>query len=105
MEADQLKWSYRGMRAVLLARFGRLTLRNFLRNNLTMEMSIMVAAVRELPITGYALAVDGRMKTEFKTRDDARIGAQELKRRFPMLRINIYDAETRTKEEIEVAQS
>jgi len=60
----------------------------------------MVAATHELPATGYALEVDGRMKTEFKTRDGARIGAQELKRRFPMLRIKIYDAETKTKEEI-----
>ena len=63
----------------------------------------MVAAVRELPIMGYALEVDGRMKTEFKTREGARIGAQELKRRFPMLRIKIYDAETRTKEEIQIS--
>jgi hypothetical protein len=68
-------------------------------------MSIMVAAVRELPATGYALEVDGRMKTEFKTKDGARIGAQELKRRFPMLRIKIYDAETRTKEEIQISSS
>jgi hypothetical protein len=66
-------------------------------------MSIMVAAVRELPTMGYVLEVDGRMKTEFKTREGARIGAQELKRRFPMLRIKIYDAETRTKEEIQIS--
>lgn len=65
----------------------------------------MVEAVHELPTTGYALEVDGRMKTEFKTKDGARIGAQELKRRFPMLRIEIYDTETRTKEEIEISQS
>ena len=65
-----------------------------------MEMRKVVAATRELPATGYALEVDGRMKTEFKTKDGARIGAQELKRRIPTLRIKIYDAETRTKEEI-----
>lgn len=66
-------------------------------------MCKMVAAAREpptTPTTGYALEVDGRIKTEFQTKDGARIGAQELKRRFPMLRIKIYDAETRTKEEI-----
>jgi hypothetical protein len=65
-------------------------------------MSKMVEAARELPTTGYALEVDGRMKTEFKTKDGARTGGQELKRRFPMLRIKIYDAATRTKEEIHV---
>jgi len=60
----------------------------------------MIEPARELPTTGYTLEVDGRMKTEFKTEDGARIGAHELKRRFPMLRIKIYDAETQTKEEI-----
>ncbi len=65
----------------------------------------MVAAVRELPAAGYTLEVDGRMKTEFKTKDGARMGAQELKRRFPMLRVKIYDAVTRTKEEIEISRS
>jgi hypothetical protein len=42
----------------------------------------MIEAARELPTTGYALEVDGRMKTEFKTKDGARIGAQELKGAF-----------------------
>jgi hypothetical protein len=60
----------------------------------------MVAAARELPASGYALEVDGRLKAEFSTRDGARAGAQELKKRFPMLRIRIYDAQTRTREEI-----
>ena len=52
----------------------------------------MVAASRELPATGYALEVDGRLKTEFATRDGARAGGEELKKRFPMLQIRIYDA-------------
>ncbi len=52
----------------------------------------MVAAARELPTSGYALEVDGRLKTEFTTRDGAKAGAEELKKRFPMLRVRIYDA-------------
>lgn len=60
----------------------------------------MVAAARELPASGYALEVDGRLKAEFATKDGAKTGAEELKRRFPMLRIRIYDAETKTREEI-----
>lgn len=60
----------------------------------------MVAAAGELPASGYALEVDGRLKAEFATRDGAKSGAQELKKRFPMLRIRIYDAETKTREEI-----
>ncbi len=60
----------------------------------------MVIAARELPDQGYALEVDGRMKAEFATRDGARAGGRELKRRFPMLRVRIYDAQSKTREEI-----
>jgi hypothetical protein len=60
----------------------------------------MVAATRELPTSGYALEVDGRLKAEFTTRDGARAGGEELKKRFPMLQIRIYDAQTHAREEI-----
>jgi hypothetical protein len=60
----------------------------------------MVAATRELPASGYALEVDGRLKAEFATRDGARAGGEELKKRFPMLQIRIYDAQTNVREEI-----
>jgi len=60
----------------------------------------MVAAHRELPASGYALEVDGRFKAEFETRDGARAGGEELKKRFPMLQIRIYDAQTHAREEI-----
>jgi len=56
----------------------------------------MAAVVRELPTTGYALEVDGRLKTEFATKEGARTGAEELKKRFPMLRVKVYDVETKT---------
>lgn len=62
----------------------------------------MVAAARELPASGYALEVDGRIKAEFETRDGAKMGAKELKKRFPMLRIRIFDAQTKTREDVEL---
>jgi len=65
----------------------------------------MVAAARELPTSGYALEVDGRLKAEFATRDGARTGAEELKKRFPMLRVKIYDAQTRTREEVSLPRT
>ena len=61
----------------------------------------MVAVAHGLPNTGYALEVDGRLKTEFETKEGAWTGAQELKKRFPMLRVKIYDAETKTTEEFQ----
>ena len=65
----------------------------------------MVAAARELPASGYALEVDGRLKAEFATRDGAKTGAEQLKKRFPMLRVRIYDAQTGTREEIQVPRA
>ena len=60
----------------------------------------MVGTAHELPGSGYALEIDGRMKAEFATRDGAKAGGEELKKRFPMLRVRIYDAQTKTREEI-----
>lgn len=60
----------------------------------------MVAATDELPASGCALEVDGRLKAEFATRDGARAGGEELKKRFPMLQIRIYDTQTNAREEI-----
>jgi hypothetical protein len=51
----------------------------------------------ELPKSGFALEIDGRLKTEFSTKEGAEHGAIELKRRFPMLQIRIYDAGTPVK--------
>jgi len=64
----------------------------------------MVAASRECPPSGYALEVDGRLKAEFATKDGARTGAEELKKRFPMLQIRIYDAQTLTREDVDLAR-
>ena len=62
----------------------------------------MVAAARDLPASGYALEVDGQLKAEFTTRDGAKTGAEELKKRFRMLKIRIYDAQTKTREDVEL---
>jgi len=56
----------------------------------------------ERPNAGYALEVDGRIKTEFQTKEGAKKGAIELKSRFPTLQIKIYDASSKTREIVEV---
>jgi hypothetical protein len=35
------------------------------------------------------------MKAQFKTREGAQKSAEDLKRRFPMLQIKVYDAEAK----------
>jgi hypothetical protein len=54
----------------------------------------------ELPKNGFALEIDGRLKTEFSTKEGAEQGAIELKRRFPMLQIRIYDAASQSRHDL-----
>jgi hypothetical protein len=54
----------------------------------------------ELPKSGFAIEIDGRLKTQFSTKEGAEHGAIELKRRFPMLQIRIYDAGTQSRHEL-----
>jgi hypothetical protein len=44
------------------------------------------------PKNGFILEIDGRMKNQFERESDARAKAVELKERFPMLQVKIYDA-------------
>jgi hypothetical protein len=52
----------------------------------------MQKMISNFPASGYALVVDGRIKTEFSTKEGAEQGASDLKRRFPSLQIGVYDA-------------
>jgi hypothetical protein len=60
----------------------------------------MRKSTRELPATGYAIVVDGCVKTEFTTSDGVESGARALKRRFPSLQVKIYDAQAKMDREI-----
>jgi hypothetical protein len=64
--------------------------------------ALIYRATTGLPTNGYALIVDGQVKTEFKTQDHALKAARELKGRFPMLQVKIYDAESKRSEEMEL---
>ncbi len=57
----------------------------------------------ELPTAGYAIVVDGRIETEFPTREGAQTGERRT-RRFPMLQVEAYDAEIRSAEEVLLAR-
>ncbi len=60
----------------------------------------MAHAISELPTSGFAIEVDGRLKARFATQEGARSGAEELKRRFPILQIRIYDAAAKTRHDV-----
>jgi hypothetical protein len=60
-------------------------------------------AMSGLPTSGYALVADGQIKSEFSTHDGALKAARDLKGRFPMLQVKVYDAEKKRGEKIEIA--
>jgi hypothetical protein len=57
----------------------------------------------DLPTSGYTIVVDGHAKAAFATGDQALKAAMDLKGRFPMLQIKVYDAERKRSEKIELA--
>lgn len=56
----------------------------------------------ELPTSGYTTVVDGHANATFATGDQALEAAADLKGRFPMLQIKVYDAERKRSEKIEL---
>jgi hypothetical protein len=58
---------------------------------------------KDVPTSGYALIVDGHSKAIFASNDQALKAAKDLKGRFPMLQIKVYDAESKRSEKIELA--
>jgi hypothetical protein len=49
------------------------------------------------PTTGYAIVVDGHFKTEFVEEGAAKKAAAELLAKYPMLKIEIYDASSKSR--------
>ena len=59
----------------------------------------MQKVARGLPAKGFAVGVDGLIKTEFETREGATNGARE-QGRFQALQIKIYDAGAKSDQEV-----
>ncbi|OSI35332.1 hypothetical protein [Bradyrhizobium canariense] len=57
------------------------------------------------PSTGYAIVVDGRFKTEFADENAATKAAAELLVKYPMLKIEVYDAASRSRTLVRTATS
>jgi hypothetical protein len=50
-----------------------------------------------IPPEGFALVVDGVFKNEFESGAAAQNAASELLKKYPMLRIEIYEASTKAR--------
>jgi hypothetical protein len=56
------------------------------------------------PTEGFWLEVDGKSKSLHPTREDATTAAAELKRKFPVLQVMIYDAAASTRTLVEAGE-
>jgi hypothetical protein len=52
------------------------------------------------PGAGYAMVVDGHFKSHFSEESAAKKAATELLARYPMLRVEIYDAKTKARTKV-----
>jgi hypothetical protein len=55
------------------------------------------------PTEGFALEVDRKIKSQHPTLEAATKIATELKRKFPVLHVTIYDASAQTRTRVETA--
>ncbi|MGZ5875555.1 MAG: hypothetical protein ACXWKP_26000 [Bradyrhizobium sp.] len=56
-----------------------------------------VARADRPPAEGFVVVVDGHFKSEFDTAEAAAASGRALKSTYPMLQIEIYDAETKVR--------
>ncbi len=56
-----------------------------------------------IPTEGFAMVVDGKLKGNFADEQVAKAAGEELLEKFPMLRVEVYNAETRVRIKVEAA--
>jgi hypothetical protein len=52
------------------------------------------------PTEGYALVIDGHFKTQFSEVSAAKKNADELLAKYPMLKVEIYDASAKARTQV-----
>jgi hypothetical protein len=55
-----------------------------------------------IPSKGYVLEVDGKFKSEFETSEAAMKSALGLKKKYPQIQINVYDAKAHARTLVEL---
>ena len=56
------------------------------------------------PTEGFSIEVDGKIKSQHPTAEAAQKVGAELKRRFPVLKVMVYDAAEKTRTLVELAE-
>ena len=57
-----------------------------------------------IPSEGYVLEIDGKLKSEFQTSEAALKSGLELKKKYPQIQINVYDAKERARTLVDLTE-
>jgi hypothetical protein len=57
-----------------------------------------------IPLTGYILEIDGKFKSAFGTSDAAMKSALDLKKKYPQIQVNVYDAKEHTRTLVDLTE-
>jgi hypothetical protein len=61
-------------------------------------------SVNAMPTDGFALCVDGKLKTKYETAKDAMTAASKLKHSYPVVQVSVYDATERVYTPVELQE-
>ena len=57
-----------------------------------------------IPSKGYVLEIDGKFKSEFETSGAAMKSALDLKKKYPQIQVNVYDAKEHVRTLVELTE-
>jgi hypothetical protein len=57
-----------------------------------------------MPVDGYVLTVDGKLKTRYETAKEAMTAGTKLKQNYPVIQVAMYDAAERTYTPLDLQQ-
>ncbi|HEY4140517.1 MAG TPA: hypothetical protein VGM57_03835 [Pseudolabrys sp.] len=57
------------------------------------------------PVEGFALTVDGKIKLQYPSMDEAMKVGLALKSKFPVIQVAIYDAAAKTRTPVELPEA
>jgi hypothetical protein len=57
------------------------------------------------PVEGFAVTVDGKIKSQYPALADAMKVGLELKKKFPVIQVTIYDAAAKTRTSVELPEA
>ena len=58
-----------------------------------------------VPMDGFVLSVDGKLKTRYESLKDAEVAGAKLKQNYPVIQIAVYDAAERTYTPVEAQEA